>query len=194
MLFFLSPFLLFSFGNGQIIEVPTDDCTYRGTGFGHHISCESNEIAIGACSSAMFEDCGGHSHRLKCCKMDEFAWGTCESHHADWGHHLSCPEGKFVETMCASRYFGDCNSGGWTDASCCLGYYNNKAVEVNSDNCSWQHGGSGEDKWCVGDQPVLAGICGSGSDRDCDYKDFGGSAGSNVHGILCCEFKYTEEN
>ena len=84
--------------------------------------------------------------------MDEFAWGTCESHHADDGGHLNCPDGKFVETMCASRFFGDCNSGGWTDASCCLGYYNNKAVEVNSENCSWQHGGSGEDKWCVGDQ------------------------------------------
>ena len=39
-------------------------------------------------------------------------------------------------------------------------------------------------------QPVLAGICGSGSDSDCDYKDFGETGGSAVHGIRCCEFKF----
>ena len=127
-------------------------CRFRHAEFGHHVSCESNEIAIGACSSGLFADCGGYSHSLKCCKMDEFAYGTCESHHASWGHHLSCPDGKFVETMCASPFFGGCNSGDWTDAECCLGYYNNKAVAVNPDNCSWQHGHSGENKWCVGDQ------------------------------------------
>ena len=127
-------------------------CSWRYAGFGQTVSCESNEIAIGGCSSALLEDCDGHSHAIYCCKMDNFAWGTCESHHTDWGNDLKCSDGKFVESMCASRYFGECEHGSWNKADCCIGYYNNQPVAVNEDNCSWQHGHSGEKKWCVGDK------------------------------------------
>ena len=43
--------------SGEIINVPQDNCFWRGARYGAMTYCEMNEIAVGSCGSGLNDDC-----------------------------------------------------------------------------------------------------------------------------------------
>merc|ERR1711976_1101623 len=51
------------------LEVDYDDCTWLVGTYGEWVSCPSDKVGAGMCSSGRRADCGGWHTRLKCCSV-----------------------------------------------------------------------------------------------------------------------------
>ena len=120
---------------GQDIEVPTDNCVWRGGNYGEDNVCEGNELPIGSCGSGQNDDCDdGVWEQLFCCDMPDFHYQDCVDykvfnfikihvcssyngaifHQGDNGQPLSCPEesndpGLILEGACGSGFQENCD-------------------------------------------------------------------------------------
>ena len=126
---------------------------------------------------------GSTVHRMKCCKLDNYAYFGCTEKRSNYGKWINCRDfgqNLMVEGQCHSGASADCN-GDFNGVKCCQAKIGNQVVGPDFDRCEWLGGGIGESKSCPKNM-VLIGRCGSGEWRDCNN--------GNSHESYCCKLKY----
>ncbi|XP_023343480.1 uncharacterized protein LOC111712951 [Eurytemora carolleeae] len=166
------------------IEIPRDNCDWRGAHWGDFIACDGDQIAIGACGSGKDGYClGSYYTAIQCCTFDGFYYGGCEvANSIDWGVPVSCVglngQNHLVESLCGSGGGKDCD-GHSHETKCCVGHVEGKVVGTTG-SCDWKYTSVwSEELTCGRADEAVMGICGSGENKDCP--------GDSVHGIYCCE-------
>ena len=179
------------------------DCTWQAQIAGLQARCLPGWIATGACGSGRRAACKEslldqkHHTLLKCCshKYNTDLEHDCTNRGGNYGDERYCdaysteenPDDIFYRAsraLCTSANRKDCSDGDNRKVNFSLECCQTSDVKVGPrDYCTWKfdNGEAGTLLECDKDY-ALAGVCGSGSDTDCDNKN-------SYFGIYCCPYE-----